>query len=479
MIASTDWITFGIVELGVRIIAIFYAANAIMHVRTSQGAVAWVISILIFPYVALPLYWVFGRRKFHGYAEAQRAAIAKADTGLHDKIFQALQDYQAPLSPGLAPLQTLCQRITHFGFTTDNDMQLLINGDATFTAILAAINSAKDYILMQFFIVKDDKIGNQVRLKLIEKAQQGVRVYFMYDEIGSHKLSHCYIESMRQSGVEVNAFHTRKGKGNRWQINFRNHRKLVIIDGKTGFMGGLNLADEYRGLGKKFGYWRDTFLQLSGPCILQLQISIVRDWHWATNEILNVSWQPQPHNSDQIAAVLPIGPADPFTSGTLLFMEIIQLAKKRLWIASPYFVPESAILASLQLAALRGVDIRILLPSRPDHKLIYLCGFSYYDALQQAGIHVYRYRQGFMHQKAFLVDDQLAGVGTVNLDNRSLRINFELMGLFADDQSVIAIENMLKTDIAASKKIDLSSFQKRHYLFRLLVRSAKLFAPIL
>lgn len=479
MILNHDWLLFGTIDLVVRAIGIIYSAHAIMHVRTSQAAIAWIMGLVIFPYITVPLYLVLGRRKFHGYAAAQRAAMRKVDSDLRKKIHRELTCHITPQDDRLQPLQQSCAQIARFDFTQGNDTRLLINGDATFAAIIDAIKNAKQYILMQYFIVKNDKIGNIVRMQLCAKAKQGVRIYFIYDEIGSRRLSKHYLQSLKDAGIAVHSFHTRKGRGNRFQINFRNHRKIIITDGEQAFIGGMNLGDEYRSLSTRFGFWRDTFVRLQGPCVLQLQLSVLRDWYWVSGNILDLNWQAKPHPNNHCSMMMPTGPADAFTSGTLLFCEIINLAKRRLWIASPYFVPETTIQTALQLATLRGVDVRILLPSRPDHKLVYLCAFSYYDMLKQSGIKLYRYRQGFMHQKAFLVDDTLAGIGTANLDNRSLRINFEITGLFASPQPIQDIADMLNDDINASDEVDLSIFPQRAYLFRLMVRSAKLFSPIL
>jgi cardiolipin synthase len=314
---------------------------------------------------------------------------------------------------------------------------------------------------------------------LIDQAQQGVRIYVMYDEIGSSKLTRTYLRRLRNQGIQVSPFNSTKGIRNRFQLNFRNHRKILVVDGQTGFIGGLNIGDEYLGKNPKYGPWRDTHMQLQGPAVNALQLSFLKDWYWAVRSVPKVYWQAEAEEPrGETALVLPTGPADELEFCSLFFNSLIPLAQTRLWIATPYFVPDEPTLSALKAAALRGVDVRILLPGRPDHLLVYLSAFSYYTELQATGIKLYRYHPGFMHQKVLLVDHQVAGVGTVNLDNRSFLLNFEIMAFLTQGAFLQHVEAMLDADLNSAKPVDLTEYSQRPFWFRLAVRVARLLAPL-
>lgn len=467
-----------LLTVAVHALGIIYAAHAVMNVRSSRGAIAWSISLITFPWLALPLYWVLGRNKFHGYAELLRTAYIDHH-GQVNQAYQELLEVQATLPPDLSALQKLAERFVPIPFTTGNAVDLLVDGEQTFPAMLAAIATAQHYILFQFYIINDDELGHQFQQALIQKAAQGVRVYVLYDEIGSNKISRRYVQALQRNGAQVSAFHTTRGRGNRFQLNFRNHRKILVIDGTIGFTGGLNIGDEYLGKKPPLSPWRDTHLRLQGAAVKALQSTFLGDWYWATRELPEVSWVVQPNKRNETALIFATGPADRMPTCPLFLTHLISQSRTRLWVASPYFVPDESVLATLRLAALRGVDVRIILPNRPDHLMVYLCSFSYYTELQAVGIKLYRYKQGFTHQKVILVDDQIAGVGSVNLDNRSFFLNFEVMAYVTHPRFIASVEQMLQQDFDRSLLIDLSSYRQKPFWFRLVVQITRLFAPVL
>ena len=362
-------------------------------------------------------------------------------------------------------------------YTQGNALELLVDGEATFGAIFAALEAAEHYILIQFFIIKDDDLGRELHARLLRKAAAGISIRVLYDEIGSHALPKTYIETLRAAGIAVSAFHTPRGRRNRFQLNFRNHRKIVVVDGRVAFVGGLNVGDEYLGRGP-LGHWRDTHLRVRGPMVQALQRVFVADWYWATRQVPDVEWRPTA-TGDQIALIFPTGPADALETCSMFFHQAIVGARRRLWIASPYFVPDLPVFEALQLAALRGVDVRILLPAKPDHKLVYLASFSFLDAADRTGIQLYRYQAGFLHQKVVLVDDEVAAVGTANLDNRSLRLNFEVMAVAVDRTFAGQVAAMLERDFQQARRTSAADLRNRNWLFRWAVRAARLFDPIL
>jgi cardiolipin synthase len=460
------------------VLGLISSAHAIMSTRTAQGAVAWALSLNTVPYVAVPAYWVLGRNKFQGYVTArqmvdeQLVQVAPEVTA-HVEEFMVAHD-------ALPPALKMADTLTDMPFTGRNEIVLLVDGEATFASILEGISRAKNYILFQFFIVKDDEIGRKVKDQLIAKAREGVRVFFLYDEVGSNKLPKKYRRELADAGVEVSAFNTTQGRRNRFQINFRNHRKIVVVDGHTAWIGGHNVGDEYLGKSKEFGHWRDTHTRLRGPAVIGAQISFSEDWYWATRQTPTLDWLPDPSPTHDVEAlVIPTGPADDRETASLMFVQAISAAQERVWIASPYFVPDEAVLKALELADLRGVDVRILIPDRPDHLLVYLAAFTFLEELDNSTVGFYRYTNGFLHQKVIVVDNHVAVVGTANLDNRSLRLNFEVSLLAVDDDFTAEVAAMLEDDFANARKMQPGEFRESPLWFRFAARTARLFAPIL
>ncbi|BAZ46543.1 cardiolipin synthase [Chondrocystis sp. NIES-4102] len=460
-------------------LGIITAAHAVMVVRSSRGAVAWSISLITFPWLALPLYLIFGRNKFQAYAQALQAAYLE-HYQLVSQVYSAVLELKAQLPEQYTSLKKISEVFAPFPFTTGNQIELLIDGKKTYEEMLQAIALAQHYILFQSYIINDDQAGNQFKDALISKVRQGVEISVLYDKVGSHKLSRDYLNDLRQHGIKIKGFGSTRRKGNRFRLNFRNHRKILIVDGKVAFMGGINIGDEYLGKDPDFGSWRDTHLKLQGATVQCLQSVFLGDWYWVTKEIPQVSWQVQKSiNADQTALILPTGPADKLENCHLFFLSLIERSQNRLWIASPYFVPDNSILDALKLAAFRGVDVRIILPNRPDHLIVYLCSFSYYTEMEAVNIKLYRYRSGFMHQKVILVDEDIAGVGTVNLDNRSFFLNFEVMTFSVDAKFIQDVAQMLQQDLEVCRTVNLRSYQKRSFWFRLAARVTRLLAPIL
>ncbi len=458
-------------------LGLIFSIHALMSTRTTQGTIAWIISLNTFPYLTVPAYWILGRNRFQGYITARQAgdtealkftshveeviAISRAMDRLASEAYQA------------------AEKLAKWPFLDGNNAELLIDGEATFSSILKGIDTARDYILFQFFIVRDDEIGREVKSHLIAKANEGLRVYFLFDEIGSHQLPNSYKDEMRAAGIEVCAFNTRKGPRNRFQINFRNHRKLVVVDGHKVWIGGHNVGDEYLGKSAKFGHWRDTHVRIEGPAALAGQFSFIEDWYWATETVLELNWTPKPALNGNIPVlIIPTGPADELETATLMFVHAINSAQERIWITSPYFVPDEATLAALLLAGLRGVDVRILIPDKRDHLLVYLAAFAYFEHASRTGVKFYRYTDGFLHQKVMLVDDVAATIGTANFDNRSFRLNFEITSVIKDKDFIAAVTHMLEQDFAHSRCMNRDEVDNKSFLFKVAVRLARLTSPI-
>ena len=460
------------------ILGILSSINAVMTARTSQGAIAWVVSLITFPFVTVPAYWVFGNSRFNGYATARNSSNTKVQSGLKE-ILEGLDPYRLEESK-ISTAGVAAEKLADLPFLKKNSVQLLIDGKATFGSILEGIDSAASYILFQFYIVHDDEIGHKIKEHLTSKSKEGVKIYFLYDEIGSHDLPDSYKEDLQKAGVEIRSFHTQKGLGNRFQLNFRNHRKIIVVDGKTAWVGGLNIGDEYLGRDPKVGNWRDTHMKITGPAAIAVQVSFLEDWYWSTEQLIpEVTWTPTPAaegNSDIL--IVPSGPADKLETATLMFLHTINSAKERIWIATPYFVPDDAILSALQLAGLRGIDVRILIPDKADNLLVNLSFYTYFDDASLTGVQFFRYTDGFLHEKVMLIDHDAATVGTANFDNRSFRLNFEITGLVLDPSFAEEIEAMFIDDFTRSREMTKSDTENQSFWFKLATRLARLTSPV-
>ena len=471
----TLWFGFVII---VHLLGFVSSVVAVMTARTPQGSIAWAISLNTCPYVAVPAYWVFGRSRFEGYVTA-RKLVKNNLQEKYDQVMAELVPYRLSKSE-ISSAGHAIELLAEASFLRGNEIDLLIDGESTFDNILAGIDAAKHYVLFQFYIVHDDELGRRVKKHLIKKAEEGVQVYFLYDEIGSHDLPESYKADLKNAGVEVSAFNSRKGVRNRFQVNFRNHRKIVVVDGYTTWIGGHNVGDEYLGKDPTFGAWRDTHVRIAGPAVLTAQLSFAVDWLWATDrEFPVLSWDPvaSPAGNDTLL-IIPSGPADQFETALLMFLHAINSAQERIWIASPYFIPDDAILSALQLAGLRGVEVKILIPDRADHEIPYLAAFSYFDEATLTGGEIYRYTHGFMHGKAMLVDDRIATVGTANFDNRSFRLNFEITAACTDPEFISEVESMFIDDFSKARKMTSADIDDKSFWFKLKVRFARLTAPV-
>ncbi len=455
-------------------LAIYFAYRAVERARTSQGAIAWVIFLLSLPWLSVPAFLYLGHTRYRGYLIARRDS-AEVIAGI--RSFR--KESPASGDGGIFGFRSF-ERIAEMPVVGGNGFDLLIDGAATFAAIFAAINSARSYVLVQFYIIRDDQLGREFAACLKAAAARGVRVRLLFDSLGSLGLDEAYLDDLRASGVEVVNAHALRGPRHRFQVNFRNHRKTLVVDGQVGFIGGLNVGDEYMGRDPKFGAWRDTHCRLSGPVVMQLQLVYAEDWHWATHASLmrDLDWDPAPDPENLDALVVATGPGDRMETGALYFCGCIMRAKQRIWIASPYFVPDVDILTALKLAALRGVDVRILVPEVIDHYLPWFAAYAYFDEVRQAGVRIWRYNEGFMHQKVLVVDDDLASVGTTNMDNRSTRLNFEATAMIFDQTAAKMVAEMLDADFARAYLLR-KSLDEQPWRIRIGAPFARLLAPIL
>lgn len=457
------------------VVGIIFAAIAILRSRTPQGATAWVMSLLSFPFISVPLYVFFGRNKFEGY-NIKRKILDSHIQEEYEELIKGQEDY-SHISEELQLISRLVTTQGQPGFTRKNKINLLIDSDETYPEMLKAIEGAEEYIIFQFYIFRVDKIGRTFINALVRKAREGVRVTVMNDAIGA-RIPYKVLQEMEMAGIETGIFNDGTYKG-KFQVNFRNHRKIIIVDGKVAFLGGMNIGDDYRGKYKKLGHWRDTHVKIQGPAVLAAQLASAKDWYCIHNKKIRADWKLHPTEEDASVMVLNTGPADAASNCLLSYVSLINSAKKRLWIANPYFVPPESLMDAILLASIRGVDVRIILPGVSDAMAVMLASKVYQKTILQHGVKIYRYRGGFLHQKTMVIDKDHAVVGSVNLDCRSMFINFEISAISNDPEFVSDCTKMFLRDFEVSEQVQPEELLNSSLVDRIISRGANLLAPIL
>ena len=476
--AMTSTTYLGLLLVGIQVLGFVAAIHAVLTVRTAQGAIAWATSLVFMPYLTLLPYLVFGRSRFDAYIEARRQAnremhLAAAELDWRPWVEEALAARQVSGYKGLKALV----RMTRTPTLANNRVRLLVNGEASFEAMFKAISAARQVILVQFFIVRDDASASAS-----SNCCWNVRPTASRCSSSRHRQLRAAAPLCRAAapGRRADAWlQHRQRHAQPLPGDFRNHRKVVVVDGECGFVGGHNVGVEYLGEKPPLAPWRDTHMELRGPAVACLQESFAEDWYWATHSLPPLILPPQYDSEGALCQVVASGPADAQETCSLFFVEMINAAHERVWITSPYFVPDEAVMAALRLAVLRGVDVRLLIPSRPDHRTVYAASSLYALEAIRAGVKVFRYQPGFLHQKVVLVDRDTAAVGSANLDNRSFRLNFEVMVVTVDEGFAGEVEAMLEADFAESLEFTPEDRRSVRRLQQLGMRVARLVSPIL
>jgi cardiolipin synthase len=470
------WQALWVVVPVLHALGLLAALHAILKSSTPQGAIAWSLALVAFPIVVLPLYLLFGSTHFEGYVNPLKAG-SLVQTDLMVSALRALSEHRP--RERVDRLKVL-EQLSRTPFTQSNRVDLLVDGSAAYRRMQQEIEKAQDYLLVLFYKVVDDSSGQTLKNLLIKKARQGVRVYFVFDELGSRSIQGNFVKEMRLAGIQVWPFRTARGWRHSLQWNFRNHRKIVVVDGKTALVGGLNIADKYLGLSPYYGPWRDTHTVLQGPAVLGVQLTFCEDYYWATRgKIPELCWTPQAAPDGQLTCTyLSSGPVDSLAVGVMFYLECIHSARQRLWLASPYFAPDPSIMNALKMADMRGVDVRILIPPGRYEPHMRLAALSYLPELMGSRIQLYEYPY-YTHSKVMLVDDWLSWVGSSNLDNRSLRLNFEGNLLVTGQPFASQMQEMFERDFSLARRLDFEAMGRFGLMTRLGTKVARLFVPVL
>ncbi|WAW14603.1 cardiolipin synthase [Peptostreptococcus equinus] len=371
-----------------------------------------------------------------------------------------------------------------FPYTTNNSVQMYKNGREKFYYLLRDMEKAREHIHLEYFIIKDSNIGQKIKNMLIKKAKEGVEVRVLYDDFACwrFKIYRKYLSELKEAGVHVAAFLPTKLPTLGGQMNYRNHRKIVVIDGVVGYTGGINIGDEYLGENKKFGYWRDTHMRIEGVATHMLQMIFLIDWYLTTGEIKSdMKYTPRISETKGNVAlqVVGSGPDSKWEEIHYAFFSAISMAKKRVYIQTPYFIPDESLLKAIETASLSGVDVRIIFPKVIDHYIVNIASYSYFEDILRAGGRVYLYKKGFIHSKVVIVDDELASVGSSNMDLRSFMLNFEVNTFIFDKEVIDDLTDQFYEDQDDSEELIMENFRTRHVLVRLTESISRLFSPLL
>ena len=461
------------------VFALILIPRIILERRQPAATVAWVLSIALLPVVGVPLYFLVGGRRIRRHIRAKIGAIGSIESSVENRMRP--QELPSPLSATCARVLTAAGAPPP---VTGNRVTVIEGGDAMYGMLLGLIEEARDHLHAQFFILDVDVIGKRFIHALASRARAGVRVRLLLDAVGSWRALRQIVRPLRKAGGEVAEFLPALPLHRKWSAHLRNHRKLLIADGRTAFTGGMNIGERYMRPRAGPGLWRDSAVIIEGTAVRDLQAIFLDDWAFATEEARpegNLfpalpSWAGKP--ADGLLQVVASGPdraMRPIYQGVFT---AFTLARKRIWIATPYFVPDEAISTCLENAALRGVDVRLIVPEKSDLKSVELAGRSYFDDLMAAGVKIYHFLPTNLHSKVLIIDEDIGVVGSSNVDIRSFFLNFELGVFLYGRKEIDALAMGFETDLSFAAELDPSTFGRRPKLVRLLEDTSRIFSPL-
>ncbi|WP_284041402.1 cardiolipin synthase [Polaribacter sp. Z014] len=467
------------------ILALALMGRLLLYGIRPTKTLAWLLAIFTIPVGGMLLYFILGRnrRKNKFYTLKKTKSISKYLNKVHEyyKTIDSDSDIPASIKKHIK-LVKLIIKGANFVPTVGNEIIPLKNGAATFEAIFKALETAKKFVHIQYYIFEEGDLAEKFKTILIKKAKEGVEVRLLYDALGSRTLSHTYINSLKAEGIEVFGFLPMKLGRFLSSINYRNHRKIVVVDSVYGFTGGINVADKYISGDPDLGNWYDMHLQLKGTIVNSLQSVFAMDWSFASNSdnLLNTQYFLKHSTSGKtVAQVVAGGPDSEFSAIQQLYFSIINSAKKYVYITNPYIIPGEALKEAMQVAALSGIDIRLLLSTKSDSFLVKWTVRSIFEDLLESGVKIFLFPDGFLHSKVIISDDELTTIGTANLDIRSFEQNYEVNVLMYDKEITTKLKLDFIIDCKKSNQLNYNQFLKRPKIERLKEGLAKVFSPVL
>ena len=474
---------FLIVAYGISILLVVIVI--VLENRSPLKTISWSMVLLLLPGLGIIFYVFFGQNF------RKEKIIARKGLKNHESLLKLANAQITKLSEGNLLSNNSAKRKRNIVqlllnnssaiFTVGNKVKILKNGKATFDAILSQLRLAKNYIHLEYYIFENDEIGNVFKQLLIQKAKEGVEVRMIVDDVGSWELKSAFFKEMRSAGIEIESFLRVRFPWFTSKVNYRNHRKIVVVDGEVGFIGGINIADRYLKGSKEYGIWRDTHMMIEGDGVNMLQTIFLIDWYFVSQkELAETKYFPikQPKGNKTVQ-IVSSGPDSDWPAIMMGFFEAIASAENYVFIATPYFMPSESVLMAIKSAAMGGVDVRILLPAKSDAFVTLLSSRSYIRELLESGVKVYQYEKGFLHSKTLVVDDLIASIGSANMDFRSFEQNFEVTSFVYDEEIALELKGIFMEDLENSSRILLEEWMRRSVKEKAKESFARLFSPLL
>jgi len=446
--------------------------------RNPVKSMAWMLVLVLLPVLGLVIYLIFGR-SLKGMRLISRSDLRE---------LQRMNDYSEAievdegLSETSRQLISLVNKLTMPHMFAGNDIEVFTSGREKYDSLIRDIEAARDYIHVQYFIIENDDVGARLIESLMRKAREGVQVRVLYDYVGSFYMRPRVLRQMRAAGIEVHPFLEVTLANVAFRVNWRNHRKVVVIDGKVGYVGGMNIANRYVTGDKRWQPWRDTHLRIHGEAVAAMQYSFAIDWNFTTRKLLTsptMHYNEPPANSDYLVQMVGSGPTNRWNNISLVFFKAIALAKKSIYIQTPYFLPSDSLLKALLSAALSGVDVRLMIPRENDSMMLHLATGSYIKQCLQAGMKIFFYEAGMMHAKVVIVDDEFVTTGSTNFDFRSFEHNFEFNALVYSKEFNRKMKDIFEADMQQCSRVSLGKWKQRPLMHKALESVVRLVSPIL
>ena len=454
--------------------------------RDPRTVWTWLLVLYFIPILGVFLYFMIGHdfHKQHMFRtkeieDAMYSAISKQEETI-------IRDGFAPSDPRMRKFSDMVLMNLEAAdsvYSSDNEVEIFTDGREKFQALYKEMQKAKEYIHIQYYIIRSDELWEPFETLLEQKVREGVEVRLLYDSMGCRKMKRSDWKRIRSKGIQVGEFFPAVLGRLQLRMNYRNHRKIVIIDGKTAFVGGFNIGREYLGLDEKFGYWRDTHLRIRGSAVLSLHIRFILDWNYTTKQNLFIQdryFHAQKEKpGDEAVQIITSGPDSKWQNIRNVYLKMISKARKNIYIQTPYFIPDEAVLDAIRIAAMSGVDVRVMIPCKPDHPFVYWATYSYIGDLLDAGAKCYTYDNGFLHAKGMVVDGLVSCYGTANMDIRSFRLNFEVNAVIYSSRTARKMEQIFMEDLKKSTRVTRYLYGRRSYLVRFKEQFSRLLSPLL
>lgn len=470
-------------------VVILVCIRVIYDTRSTTKTLAYLLLVVFIPLFGIFIYFSFGinyrKRKMYSKKLIEDEKLEKK---FKDEVFRSSRQTFAQTGKEVQPYKELAYMLANnslSALTPNNAVELLINGEEKFPQVIQAMQAAKNHIHIEYYIYEDDEIGRRLEQVMVEKAKEGVTVRFIYDDFGSSSIRNKLVKRLKAAGVQAFPFSKIIFIAFANRLNYRNHRKIIVVDGHTAFVGGINVSDRYINTpGSQNLFWRDTHLQIEGPGVNYLQYLFLCDWNFCAKETLQPNRQFFPHaqlqaKGDKVVQIAASGPDSDMPTILFSLLQAISLSTEELLITTPYFIPGESMLDALMIAAMGGVRVKLLVPGHSDSIVVNAAARSYYDDLLRAGVEVYLYRKGFIHAKTMVIDRKIAVVGTANMDQRSFDLNFEVNAIVYDLEIASKLGRIFDADLTDAEKRDATLWARRPVYKQLLEKAARLISPLL